>query len=478
MSGPAQPPVCVGDATVALERFLASYVEDLRNLYVQRSFDASALDPVVYGDLTPGAFHTAASTLVGLQGEAMFLVQHVGDAWLCAFGWVSGPLDGAEDGQFGRPEGEVRFFYARRPVERADLLADARAAVESLASRVPLGEARSSRLPAEQAAAQEVTRGAVALQAGPAEPDATGHLARLGAHFEMPEITRALAQTRHLTLHLPGELALLPLLALPLDGQQPLVETHSVTGMDRLTSLLSLPGLNAVPGIAIDRSGNHVTRALADYELRLMLWSGQGERGRAVFGDPGGFDSDAYGGLIFPPLPGARREAEWLAGRLDAELVIGQAATGGRLLSALQSTSLVHFAGHGVASAEAPLDDSYLVMADGPLTAREIQDQMLPAPLVILSACDTGRGQALGAGVIGLARAFQKAGALGTVLSHWPVSDESAVPLMLAFHDELERHTPPQALRHAALRLREDYPDPADWAAFGYFGTPLVAQSQ
>jgi CHAT domain-containing protein len=58
----------------------------------------------------------------------------------------------------------------------------------------------------------------------------------------------------------------------------------------------------------------------------------------------------------------------------------------------------------------------------------------LDADLVVLSACDTGRGAAtLGGDVIGLVRALLAAGARYLVVSLWPVNDEAGCLVMARF---------------------------------------------
>jgi CHAT domain-containing protein len=73
---------------------------------------------------------------------------------------------------------------------------------------------------------------------------------------------------------------------------------------------------------------------------------------------------------------------------------------------------------------------------------------------VVLSACNTGRGNILAEGVVGLARGFLLAGAAATVVSLWSVDDGSTAALMEHMYQHLVKGcTVPQALRLAMLRL-------------------------
>jgi len=107
--------------------------------------------------------------------------------------------------------------------------------------------------------------------------------------------------------------------------------------------------------------------------------------------------------------------------------------------------------------------------------------QLVKGATVVLSACDTGRGEISDEGVIGLARAFLLAGAAATIVSLWSVDDRSTAVLMEYMYKHLlEGSTVPQALRHAMLCLaqrpsaesgpRPDLPEawkrPMHWAGF------------
>jgi CHAT domain-containing protein len=111
---------------------------------------------------------------------------------------------------------------------------------------------------------------------------------------------------------------------------------------------------------------------------------------------------------------------------------------------------------------------------DGLLTAEEILNfkQKLNADLVVLSACDTGRGRIPGDGVIGLSRAFISAKVPSVVVSLWAVPDAPTAELMTEFYKNLLNKQKPldkaQALRQAMLKFKDK--PPKDWAAFTLIG--------
>lgn len=200
-------------------------------------------------------------------------------------------------------------------------------------------------------------------------------------------------------------------------------------------------------------------------------------RAPLVVGDPAFPDAGPW---AFPPLPGARREAAAVAAAFGAAPLGGDTATSARVGAALPSASLIYLATHGIASERDPLDGSFLQFAagtgsarDGRLTARTIQTSRLRARLAVLSACQTGLGQAHDGGIIGVARAFINAGASQVVMSLWSVDDDATTQLMTAFVAELRRAQPPEALRRAMRQVRDASRrtrDPVYWASFAVIG--------
>ncbi|MBW4474920.1 MAG: CHAT domain-containing protein [Stenomitos rutilans HA7619-LM2] len=176
-------------------------------------------------------------------------------------------------------------------------------------------------------------------------------------------------------------------------------------------------------------------------------------------------------------LPGAELEAKAIAPLLGTQAITGDRATKVVIVQQMPQERMIHLATHGL------LDDvkglgipGAIALApsgkdNGLLTADEILDLKLTAELVVLSACDTGRGRLTGDGVIGLSRSFIAAGVPSLIVSLWAVPDASTAFLMTEFYQNLKK-TPDkaQALRQAMLATLKKYPNPKDWAAFTLIG--------
>lgn len=116
------------------------------------------------------------------------------------------------------------------------------------------------------------------------------------------------------------------------------------------------------------------------------------------------------------------------------------------------------------------------------LDADEISGMKLTARLVVLSACETGRGVIAGDGVAGLGRALTRAGVPSTILSMWNVGDRATKKLMLAFYTNLISKGMPAAvaLQDAMIKMIQQTESEANlwevkhWAAFQVFGLPIV----
>ena len=106
---------------------------------------------------------------------------------------------------------------------------------------------------------------------------------------------------------------------------------------------------------------------------------------------------------------------------------------------------------------------------DGILTAKEISLlDLRDADLVVLSACETGKGEISGDGVFGLQRAFKMAGVQTVIMSLWPVNDAATQMLMTEFYRNwiMDHQAKREAFRNAQNAVRAKYKEPAYWAGF------------
>ncbi|VEP17578.1 TPR repeat-containing protein [Hyella patelloides LEGE 07179] len=183
-----------------------------------------------------------------------------------------------------------------------------------------------------------------------------------------------------------------------------------------------------------------------------------------IIGNPEPMPEDLF------PLPGTEEEAKTIAQLLDVNPILKTAATETAIKEQITQAATIHFATHGLYNDVQGLQSSLALSTidgDGFLTAEEILDLDLQAELVVLSACNTGRGKITGDGVVGLSRSFLAAGAQSAIASLWYVPDLSTATLMIEFYQNLEQtNDKAQALRQAMLTVMEQHPHPLNWASF------------
>ncbi|OKH33495.1 hypothetical protein NIES2119_23260 [[Phormidium ambiguum] IAM M-71] len=175
-------------------------------------------------------------------------------------------------------------------------------------------------------------------------------------------------------------------------------------------------------------------------------------------------------------LPGAEAEAKAIAQILNTKALLGKEATKEKVVSQMSKAKIIHLATHGLlddfgdgipgAIALTPTKND-----NGLLTAGKILDLKLNSELVVLSACDTGRGTITGDGVIGLSRSLISAGVSSVIVSLWSVPDAPTSTLMQEFYRNWQQNSDKaQALRNAMLTTMKKHPNPKDWAAFTLIG--------
>ena len=176
------------------------------------------------------------------------------------------------------------------------------------------------------------------------------------------------------------------------------------------------------------------------------------------------------------PLKGAEKEALTIANFFKTKAITGKNATKAALKQKLSSARIIHLATHGLLADTDKSIPTAIALAptkndDGLLTPAEIVDLSINAELVVLSACDTGRGAITGDGVIGLSRSLITAGAPSVIVSLWSVPDAPTAELMMEFYQQWQQNPDKAvALRNAMLKTMKKSPAPVNWAAFTLIG--------
>ena len=176
-------------------------------------------------------------------------------------------------------------------------------------------------------------------------------------------------------------------------------------------------------------------------------------------------------------LPYAEKEAISVANIIGTIPVLREQATKQSVLYLLRSAKIIHLATHGSASAgflaftsSFPVSKSGLAEKEHILIfPNEIETLNISPALVVLSSCDSVRGQVKAEGVIGMARAFLSAGAHSVLVSLWRVPDESANIFMQFFYQFLVNGLPSlQALQRSmqCLRCFVKYSHYVHWSEF------------
>jgi CHAT domain-containing protein len=208
-------------------------------------------------------------------------------------------------------------------------------------------------------------------------------------------------------------------------------------------------------------------------------------------------------------LPGTKQEVEEIAGTFNKKGLrtvnyLGTEASEGKIKE-LRSPRVLHVATHGyflasdpagtvsqsaskLMSSQNPFLRSGLLLSgaattlktgtssagdDGILTAFEAMNLSLDdTELVVLSACETGRGEVLnGEGVFGLQRAFEVAGSKAVIMSLWKVDDQATRRLMSQFYQYWQQTgNLRESFEHAQLTLRASLAHPYYWGGFVLIG--------
>jgi CHAT domain-containing protein/tetratricopeptide (TPR) repeat protein len=192
-------------------------------------------------------------------------------------------------------------------------------------------------------------------------------------------------------------------------------------------------------------------------------------------------------GYNLAPLPRTRDEVQYIASLFPPDrqhVYLGKDSTEKAVKQeSLRRYRRLHFATHSLIDEKSPSRSAVVLTLnndseeDGFLEVSEIAEMDLDCNLVVLSACQTGRGQLQsGEGIVGLSRAFLYAGARSVVVSLWNVNDISTGQLMKSFYQNIITDAGNSAaLREAKLKMLKggrETRHPYYWAPFIVVGKP------
>lgn len=233
-----------------------------------------------------------------------------------------------------------------------------------------------------------------------------------------------------------GPLYLVPFAALLDPGNSYFVEKHA---------------LAYLPSIAVLRATGDMKQKLAGLDDKLLAFGNPiTERNKFIGKLPYAEKEVAKVASIFNQVKQVNPDA--------THIEVGEAATKKKFAELAPGYSYIHLATHGLIDADSPMDSSVVLAPegddDGLLTVKDILElPTLRAKLIVLSACQTGKGKVTGDGVIGLSRAFIIAGTPSVMVSQWNVDDVmTEFQMALLYKELLSGQKKARALRVAQLK--------------------------
>ncbi len=382
---------------------------------------------------------------------------------------------------------DVRAFEASesaRARSLLDLLAERRAGGEAVAARaLSASQIRAALGPGELLLEFLRSQDATFLFAVRSESLAAFRLDARAIGGTLRNFTGALADPRSLApgLRLAGSKLYRALLG-PVDG--PIAEARRlIVAADG--DLYDLPFETLVAPVRADAAaGFLIERLPISYVPSASILARLGDLPLREGPDFVGFAAPNPGGGL-PALPKVEDEVLRIAALFPgrSRTFLGAEATEGRFraeLPAVGTAKRLHFAAHGYLSEDPEQMGIHLSpdparRGDGLLQAFEILGLDLHADLVVLSACETARGQRVpGEGTLGLPRAFFYAGAKSVVVSLWRAEDRATAALMESFYRALAGGADKaEALRRAKLDRLAVGDVPRQWAPFVLVGSPV-----
>lgn len=206
--------------------------------------------------------------------------------------------------------------------------------------------------------------------------------------------------------------------------------------------------------------------------------------GIAPFGEP--LTQNGPDKIRLNHLPGSYEEVTQIAA-LFSDLKVATSTNAGANQRFFETQApkaqVLHLSTHAKSNASEPLLSSIFFRHNTnsgnsveALYAAELATMVIPAELVVLSACETQAGRLQGGeGIAGWAQSFAFAGAEGLMASSWSVNDATGSQLMWNFYNELKDGAGKAQSYGSAQRTYLQKADPLTlhpyyWAGFIYIG--------
>lgn len=188
--------------------------------------------------------------------------------------------------------------------------------------------------------------------------------------------------------------------------------------------------------------------------------------------------------IILNELPYAKKEAEDVAVKIQAKILINKNADFKSVKNSFIENQLIHFAGHCVIDVD-NYNNSYIPVYEDSsqsfkLDYSVIQSLNIEPQLVVLSACNTNNGKAINSeGKFSMARVFTETGAKAVLGSNWNTPDKISYKIINLFYDKLlEGHHKAKALQLAQIEFLSNdnlsSPSeriPSNWSNWALFGS-------
>ncbi len=181
------------------------------------------------------------------------------------------------------------------------------------------------------------------------------------------------------------------------------------------------------------------------------------------------------------PLPNTAEELNTINDEVsNGKYYYKQLATTANFKKQLNKANILHIATHANANLDSNLQQPQIEFIDSTLFLNELYAMHTNAHLVVLSACETGKGVInKSEGAMSLARGFYYAGAKNVITSLWNVNDKSTAAIFRQFYKIKNDNDYSQSLHLSKLNYLKEATattsSPYYWAGFIHIGVPVQA---